>query len=391
MDVQKIVEAYGMPMQDPAEMKRLRDLDAARVQAAPPPATPTEGRRAHVTQTGFDRETQTPVMTYHEVGEEIQLGASSSGADGDFVASLPRTPTFSDRQVVAAARDLRGLSQGFLSWAYTDFARHLGKQKSLDLSVMLAAESDLLDEESRIKAVVDKIIAGWRPLAQRITTYRTRARASLARVYDRTATVQSKRVKSKAKTSPASTSTAAKAWLDDRSSELVDGLLETTRAQLAATIADGVRSGASAKDMAAAVREHFSDFPQTRASMVARTEVSETYNNVVLDVADAAGVSRAQLIDGDEDECAERNGRVVTIAAARKERLLHPQCQLSVILLPASNLSVRHEELEGGVQARYDADTETILLSPQISQQDQSSYLVALGDAMCAAWPYDDQ
>ncbi len=99
IDLQRLADSKGFPMLDAAEQERQRKqmIDAAN-KTQTPAVEPTQGRRALVTQTGFGE------MVYHQLHDPIDL---SSKADGDFVASLPRTPTWEDRQVVDAARELR--------------------------------------------------------------------------------------------------------------------------------------------------------------------------------------------------------------------------------------------------------------------------------------------
>lgn len=384
VDVQQILKARNFPLLDPAEQTRLREEAAKAAQVQPTPeVTPTQGRRALVTQTGFDRETGQPVTAYHQLATPIELSA-----DGDFISGLPRTEVFSDKQVVSAARALRKSSDEFLTWAYADFARYISKQRSLDLDEALeeiATEhfgetGEELAEGDRVRRLVDKLMGGWRPKAERITDFRTKSRAALSRAYDRTARVHLSRLSSVAKTS--STDTLAASFLDDQAGELISGVLETTRKQLAEVLAEGVREAKSTRQIAADIREHFDGISAVRAAAIARTEVSSAYNFATVQAGISAGVKKAQLIDGTKDEpCKSRNGRIVNLSDALKERLAHPNCTLFVRLLPraSANLDVRREPLDG-LQARYDSDTETILLSPDISIEDEGTFLVALGD-----------
>lgn len=386
VDVKRILASRGLPMYSAADYKKVE----AQIAADPPqlPAVkPTEGRRALVTQTGFDRETGKPEMSYVQLGGRIELSD-----DGDFVASLPRTDAFADAKVLAVARSLRSTSSGFLSWLYGDFARYLGKQKNLDLTEVLeqVAEEHLsgfgveLAGADGVRAVVDRIMAGWRPSVDRIAAYSKAARTALGRVVDRTASLQLSRVGSKA--SASSLDEVAAAWLDDRGAELVSGVLDTTRKQIAEVLADGVRAGQTTTQIAADLRAHFSDFPVNRARLIATVEIPTAFNYATVQAGQSAGIAKAQLVDGHYDSfCSARDGRIVSLADAAKERLAHPGCHLCVRLLPnaPTNLEVRREPLDG-LMARYDPGSETVLLSPDISQEDESRYLIALGDSFAA-------
>lgn len=390
VDVQRLLSSHGMPMLGMEAWRQQRDEVRAAASAAVTPAvTPTQGRRALVTQTGFDREHDRPIMSYHELGGRIELAG-----DADFVSSLPRTDAFSDRQVVAATRDLRSSAVAFLSWAYGDFARYLGKKKTLNLAELAdelereaLAEAEGEELADRTRLVVDKLINGWRPKVEKISEFSRKSRTALGRVFDRTARLHLSRLGSNARTS--SVDAAAAAWLDDRGVELVSGILETTRQQLAELLSDGVRAGKTPKEIAADIREHFDGFPAARAAAIARTEIGEAYNFATVTAGMDAGVVKCQLVDGTDDKpCRLRNGKILDLKEALKERLNHTNCTLFIRLLPraSSKLEVRREKLDG-FQARYDQATETILLSLTISQEDESAYLIALGDELANVSP----
>jgi hypothetical protein len=80
--------------------------------------------------------------------------------------------------VVGAARSLRTEAKSFLTWLYDDFARYLGKQKSLDLAEALAQE-DGEELADRVRGVVDKLISGWRPKTERLDRFSSRSRSIL--------------------------------------------------------------------------------------------------------------------------------------------------------------------------------------------------------------------
>lgn len=385
VDMRKIIESKGVPMLSPADYKKAQEEAAKKIDErnTPPAVTPTQGRRALVTQTGFDRESGTPEMSYVQLGGVIELAG-----DGDFVASLPKTDAFADRQVVATTRELRATSSAFLTWAYGDFARYLGKQKTLDLAEVLDEvmrehfdeTGEELADGDKVRKTVDRIMGGWRPKVEKISDFTKKSRSALGRVYDRTAGIHLGRLGSSAKAS--SVDKVTMKWLDERGAAMVSSVLETTREQLAGVLADGVRAERTPKQIAADIREHFDGFPAARAAMIARTEVSAAYNYATVTTGMAAGVALGQILDGNDDKpCKDRNGKIKKLADLLKEKLAHPNCTLTVRLLPqaSANLDVRYEALDG-LHARYDAATETVLLSPQISREDESRYLIALGE-----------
>lgn len=329
VNVNRILEAKGMPMLTPTEYQAEQERIAkAAEQSTTPAVTPTQGRRALVTQTGFDRETEQPIMSYHQLGDEINLSD-----DGDFVAGLPRTATFSDKQVVSVARSMRSISNGFLSWLYADAARYIGKQR------MDFAQPDEEYVNLSVEDTVSKIISGWRPRAEKITEFSAKARAALGRAFDRTTSLHLTRLRAEGRLS--SIDKVASQWLDDQGASMVSSVLDTTRQQLVEVLSEGVRSKKTSKEIAQDIREHFDGFSLARASTIARTEVSMSYNYATVRAGMTAGVKRAQLIDGSDDDCKRRNGKIVTLEQALKEKLNHPNAIVAgTFVEPFGNVEV---------------------------------------------------
>lgn len=359
IDKRRLADSQGLPMIGDAEFaKELKKREEQAVQIGnstqPPAVTPTQGKRAFTTQTGFTDQFGNPEMTYVQLNDPVDL---SSTSDGDFVASLPHTETWQEPGVVDAARTLRNKSEELLSWAYRDAAISVSKRPNIEL---------------------------WTPNQERLDRYGASVRRALARAYDKTASTHLSRLQSLARAS--SKDEIAAQWLDEQGARLVKDVLQTTRNELASFMADRVREGLTSKEVAQEIREHFASFPANRATVIARTEIAQAYNHATVTTGIAAGVKKIQLIDGVEDNCAKRNGRIIDIKDAYKEQLSHPQCQLRMILLPnaPSKLEVRRERLDGEHLARYDEDAEVVLLSTDITPKDEADYLIMLGHRFAA-------
>lgn len=377
VDVRRLVEANGFPMLDPEEQKRMEDeaMRKASQESARPQTEPTQGRRALVTQTGFGE------TIYEQLGGSIELSD-----DGDFVSGLPKTDVFSDKTTIAAARELRTASDKILGKAYRDFAIYVSKQTIPLFGVVEEAlEEGLADEEflrgDQINQWAGRILRGWKFKQDVLDDYSSAVRRALGKVFDRTARLNFKKLRSSASIS--STDRLASKWLDEQGGTLVKGIMETTRRQLAEVLSDGVREGKTARQIAADIRSHFEDIPASRASMIARTEVGRAYNFATVQAGLAAGIKKAQLIDGEDSDagCKRRNGRIVDLEDALDEDLNHPNCIFHVRLLTkaSSNLSVRYETLQAGRLGRYDEESETILLAHGLDQDVESDYLLAVG------------
>lgn len=89
-----------------------------------------------------------------------------------------------------------------------------------------------------------------------------------------------------------------------------------TREGLRRLIGEAVKRGLSPAEAGELVRS-WSGFDQYRAERIARTELMFAYNAAALDSYGSMGVTQVQAIDGDDDEeCAERNGQVFSLADA---------------------------------------------------------------------------
>lgn len=374
VDLRRLAESQGLPMLDPAEFQK--EMDKAEQDAVananssqPPAVTPTQGRRSLVTQTGFGE------MVYHQLGDELSLAdvALDATDDGDFVSSLPATDAFEEPAIKLEARRIRARSQAFLAWAYRDFAIYVGKRK-LDQS----SAEDLADEEFLKlgpKQLAAKMVRAWLPRQQKVDDYTKGVSKSLGNVFSGTAARHSRNLGKRA-----SIDDAAAAWLSDHGAQMVRQIMQTTREQLADALAEGVKQGKTPRQIAADITANFEGFPKSRASAIALTEVPRAYNYATVRAGEAAGVKRAQLIDGNYDEsCRARNGKIVPLADAAKEDLNHPFCLFCVRLLPGApaNLSVRREALEHDL-ALYDEETSTILLDHRLSADDETKYMLAL-------------
>lgn len=376
IDLRRLADSKGFPMigdkEFVAELQRRQD-QAAQIATGgqPPPVQPTQGRRALVTQTGFADADGNAQMMYVQVNDPLDL---ASTADGDFVVSLPQTETWQEPGVVDAARTLRNKSETFLSWAYRDAAIFVSKRE-----VFLHLDEVDLADEGRIKSAVGHLVSLWTPDPDKVSGYLSSVRRALGRAYDRTASSHLRRLRSSARVSQLD-QTAAQ-WLDEQGARLVTGVMQTTRDQLASFMADRVADGKTTKEIANDIRSHFASFPDDRATTIARTEIGSAYLHATVTTGIAAGVKKVQLLDGTGDECRERNGRIIDIQDAYKEQLSHPNCQLRAVLLPNApdQLEVERTTLDGEHLARYDEDAHVVLLSSDLTPEQETEFLLALG------------
>jgi hypothetical protein len=354
IDMRRLAEANNFPMLDPAEQQRELEA-AARVAAAAPPAVePTQGRRALVTQTGFDE------MSYHQISQRLSPVEFLS-RDGDFVASLPACDAFSDATVVAHVRELRGALMRLSDHLYRDFARAVSRRRDM---LVLDADSGGVDVEATIRS--------WVPSAEGVEPIALVIRGALGKVFDRSARQAARGVGSQHLAQGESD------WLDQRAAALVGRAASVVREHVAEAVADVVAAGrADGRSVAAAVRDLVGDsLADSWASAYACAESLRAHNRAVLDVGEAAGVSKAQVVD----ECCDRHAQIYDLDALKLEDLSSPSCTMSVRLLPKApdDLSVRRTELQDGLGAMYDEDSSTILIDPSAPGDQVAEFLLAM-------------
>jgi SPP1 gp7 family putative phage head morphogenesis protein len=95
-------------------------------------------------------------------------------------------------------------------------------------------------------------------------------------------------------------------------------------------IADGIRDGLSPRDLGKLIEERIGN-NEYYAERIARTESMRILNQAQMESYRESGITQVIAVDGDDDdECAERNGRMYTLAEAEAENLLeHPNGTLS--------------------------------------------------------------
>ena len=110
---------------------------------------------------------------------------------------------------------------------------------------------------------------------------------------------------------------------------------ETTRTRIAQQIAVGISRSYSTAQIANGVPEEnylgvagvFDSATETRANLIAVTEVNRIYNLSALSSFSNQGVGRVEVLDGTMDEgCRQARGEIWTIEYARANPQEHPRC-----------------------------------------------------------------
>lgn len=118
-----------------------------------------------------------------------------------------------------------------------------------------------------------------------------------------------------------------------RAADLITGINAATRAEVEALVQQGLDEGLGADELARRIEERFTAWAtpdptrQSRAEMIARTEMATAYNHATLDGYQTARVNNVRVYDGDYDEaCRAANGQVWSVEESRSRVIEHPNC-----------------------------------------------------------------
>jgi len=172
-------------------------------------------------------------------------------------------------------------------------------------------------------------------------------------------------------------------WIRDNVAVMIRDVDRTTREHLAKYLTDQLAEGRSASEISDGVREHFSQFPDWRADLIAREETKRFYNAATLFAAESAKASQVQALDAQhgptDADCERRNGRIFGIQDAWREgKLEHVRGTLAWRIIPPEiELSCRHvvgDEM-GGLAARIDHDERVVYLVEGLDPATEGEYL----------------
>jgi HK97 family phage portal protein len=112
------------------------------------------------------------------------------------------------------------------------------------------------------------------------------------------------------------------AWLDKYMGgrlKYINGIDDTWRERLRDSLLEGAKAGESIPEVTERVRLIFQDAMDWGAERIARTETLSAYGAASLQSYREANIEQAQLYDGsDDDECAARDGQVVSLSEAEQ-------------------------------------------------------------------------
>jgi hypothetical protein len=362
IDKPSLLERFQIPSLEGPELEDWMKRQIQQAENSQPPATPAQPNgAAGVTDTGF----------YYEAPDLIQL------EDEALLASLPKTKVYADRAVLAQTRLVRKLSKETLSAAYEDFASYFSDVADLSLAA---------DEDST--SIANRIVSAWQfsygkmvkvvALAlSKILARAGRLELSLSRLQIDAWNPEDETILD---------------WSRKNTAALVRSVDQTTRDQLRSFLANELSEGRTADEIAANLREHFSEFPDWRADLIARQETSRFYTAGTLFAAQSAGASQVQALDAQlgpsDSTCEQRNGQVFDLEGAwRASDEEHIRGTLCWRIIPGTALSFAHAkstEMNGRL-AQVDPENRKILLTEGLDPESEGKFLLQAVDWLISA------
>jgi SPP1 gp7 family putative phage head morphogenesis protein len=397
VDVRALLKQLNVPILNKRQMRaEIAEISKLAQVMGPQPMQPqkvgTQGYNSGVVQTSTGN-------FYMQPPQRIDLSNDSS-----YLSSLPDTPHFKDPGVRAKSQRLRRVMRDRYDEQYRGFADFLELQPTLHLAQANGngaskPKSGLSAAQAKVSAAT--IVAAWAgsqaPKAVGSPAMHAAGLGSqMADLVGKIALDGGRAALKGANLHAEDFDAAAvEPWVQDRVKFAYDSIDQTVRDELQEWLADELQQTVDPKQVAAAAREHFADFPQTHADRVARTETTDAFNQGTAEACERAGVTQLQLHDASDgtdtksdSACLARNGKIVSAAEAKNIHTLHPRCTIYMTPLSTENLSVQHVEeippelAAHGEHVAYDGVHEVLYLDSHVDEQVETAVMLMIGDQL---------
>jgi len=383
IDGQELLRRLKIPLKSPRELERDRqkvvgaptlpppvEPGAASVGVIPrPKATPLNpGQR----NGGSLPEPRTGVaadydMVYIQPNEVIILSD-----DADFLADLPTSKHYEDKQIKKLAAQLRRMWAGHYRMLYPNFAKYVGKQERFDFADEPVSKRGVT-KKAAIKAA-NALLGNWEVDSEQMDSLATRSRNIIEKMVRRQIKLEQDAVGDESDI----TEDTIEPFVNEQVGRLMKATHETVRDNLKTFLINEIREGKTPTEIGQNISNHFNEFPGWQANRVGRAETRDSVNAGTLFVGEAAKVKYTRMHDGEEhdEECRKRNGKLATIKEAWKElRKEHPYGTLGFELLPRATFSVEHvKTLDDNSPALFDPEKNTAFVTMNLSDDDLQTF-----------------
>lgn len=397
VDTRELLQQSGIPVlshdQQLAEMKNIAELMKT---SSPPVQQPTvrgmQGYNAGVMATPT---AENPNLTqYYQPRERILLAQN----DG-FINSLPDTPHFQSAAVRSAVVRLRKTMLDRYREQYVSFSAFLGDHATLHLAQGDTQQASGLDHQQAATSAA-ALVAAWAATnapglpghpSQAIGDATSLA-ADLAAIELKIALQGGADVLKKSRLhAEGFDDTAVSVWVQDRVKFALESVDQTVRDEALNWLTTQLEQTIDPEAAAKSATDFFDVNPIPHADRVALTESVAAYNHGTLLALQLAGVDQVQAHDASDGtdlhtdaECLARDGKTFSVTDAMQIQD-HPRGTLFWTPLTTESLSLErvdslpdHLQSEG-MMAAYDPDRETLYVLSLATDQQERTYLKALG------------
>jgi hypothetical protein len=339
-----------------------------------------EPNAAGASVTGFD---DGPVMAYINPRAHIELSEHD-----DFLAALPMTAHYRDKSMRAFAVLLRKVWLGALREMYPDFAKHVNSA-TINLEDEMGDDTEVMEFESRNRRAAEraanKLLREWSTSSKRLDQLAKSSRQIIEKMVRRSITLASKSLKVANTVSDED----IQSYIDSQVGRLIKSVQGTTKDNLRSLLVNSLMEGKDAPTIAKEISDHFDEFPDWRATRIARSETRDAFNVGTLMTAMSGGLryARAKDAQGDgptDETCKKRDGKLFTIREALRENSnTHPNDTLEWEPVARADFSIQPvDTLPKGAPedaaAWFDAKTCTAYVPIELSDDDTDEFLGAV-------------
>lgn len=408
-DLPAMLDQLRVPTLDPIARQAERQRAVAEAAAAQAPIGPTGTpglRVVPLPETGASNGGSVPSATNGSatgavgfsditVYDKYEPAITLNFADNnDFLAGLPQTKHYEDEAIRALAIQLRNAWKNHLTSLYSSFATYLATQPDM---IELADDTDGKKLKigmtlEKAKKVADKLLKNWDVATSKLESISKQSRNVIDRAVKRAIKLEALKLNTQVELAEDQFND----WVDTQTGRLIKSAHGTVQDQLRDFLIGSIRQGKTSGEISQGIREHFDEFPEWKTNQIARSEVRDAVNAATLLTASAVNaryvVARdAQLPGPTDEECEERDGKLLTVREAWKEagpRKTHPNDTLGFDIVPRVNLVFEDveempEDAPEGSAAFFNDETSTIFfLTDAVTEDQRENYITDIAEEL---------
>jgi hypothetical protein len=354
-------------------------------------------------------------FVYYYPMDSIDLSAEVTAVD-NFLAGLPGSKHYEDKQMRALAVQLRRVWASHFRKVYKDLAKYVNKLDKFEFEdddvkltygqdgmefadaakVAAAAAAVAFVTKKQAEKAARKIVNEFKLSGKTFNELAEKSAVIMRKMLKRATFLDAKQAGVKLDQTP---DEQFDAFLEEQTGRLIKLSHKTLADEVREFLITEIRDGSTPSQIADAMVVQFENFPTTKADRIARSETRDAANAATLITGEATGIKYVKAHDAlkgpTDKDCEERDGKLLTIKEAWRElRKEHPYGTLGFELIPRMEFSIQFvNELPPDAPedhfAYFDDATSTTYVLNDLDDNEVHIYLSALADWLIAN-PYTD-